>query len=558
MNTNETAAQNQSDVFNAHDSLTEKLKKISDLGESGEKNKKNFRQKAKEKREAIKELANEMSEDMIRRFTEDPSELMSHFRSIGRFVGKYSKTNQMLIENQRPGTLGVAARGTWERHGYEISGPSVRIAQSGTFLKSGDPAVRKWLDENPLKKVVEWYSHTAQSKAGMCFAEYILDRLKTSENPEFKRLTGEIESYVKKFCRSETPTPEQRKMALEFYTRNKVDLVVNGTSKMGSPEEIVEKQARGEKDGWHMRPPFSASKSLVAFCSVIYGKKIGADAVRRTPHEEERMRKSFASAYKNWSNERYMKTFISDTYSELREKQEKNKEAGIQTPPSERVGFYPIVSSPYFADVYAFEDVQPGPKAKVIPLAAIADGGVTCDTELYEAVKSVFNLEFSIEEVQGVLPDNMKNVSKNGIAVSAGDDPGKKTLEIVRAWSEREVRNTWQGQGQNSGVFKELYALAIMTSLGMNNPYADMLAIKNIPEAELRHGIELAYSNVSDILKRLRKNIGTVIDKKIEEHLEENQIAINTAVQKINSGEAAVEGDSEIEDMMEQMQIDIF
>ena len=73
MNTNETAAQNQSDVFNAHDSLTEKLKKISDLGESGEKNKKNFRQKAKEKREAIKELANEMSEDMIRRFTEDPS-----------------------------------------------------------------------------------------------------------------------------------------------------------------------------------------------------------------------------------------------------------------------------------------------------------------------------------------------------------------------------------------------------------------------------------------------------------------------------------------------------
>ena len=96
-----------------------------------------------------------MSEDMIRRFTEDPSELMSHFRSIGRFVGKYSKTNQMLIENQRPGTLGVAARGTWERHGYEISGPSVRIVQSGTFLKSGDPAVRKWLDENPLKKVVE-------------------------------------------------------------------------------------------------------------------------------------------------------------------------------------------------------------------------------------------------------------------------------------------------------------------------------------------------------------------------------------------------------------------
>ena len=171
-----------SGILNANESLNEKLKKINELGRFNEHERKSLRDRAQEKRDAIKELSAQMADETLERLKEgDTGSFAAHFRSIGRFLGKYSRTNQRLIEAQRPFTLGVASKGAWERRGYAITGKPVSISQSSTFLKHGNPAVERWLMENPLREVYIWYRGTKAYKDGMSFAEFALSKARASD-----------------------------------------------------------------------------------------------------------------------------------------------------------------------------------------------------------------------------------------------------------------------------------------------------------------------------------------------------------------------------------------
>ncbi len=512
--TPETAERENVSIFDAKDKLVDKLHKIGELGKSSEENRKSMRQRSQEQKEAINQLSEEIAEELFERLSSDTSGLAAHFRSMGRFLGKYNKTNQLLIQAQRPETLGVASRSTWERYGYEPSGIPLKITQNITFVKGNDPAVLRWANENPLKEVLAWYERTTPAKEGKSFAEYVLDRLSSSTNETYKGLVAQIENFVVNYCQTETPSDEQRKMALGYYMKTKTAPVVRGISLMSGIEEVLEKQERGETDGWFMRPPYRASKALVAFCSFIYGKKLGGGAVKRTPDDEERARKSFISRYNKWSNESYMKSQINQNYSELRDAQSENRKNGIETPPSMKVGGYPVLNSPRLADAYAYEDVTPGEKARVPSMLVHS---IKCDEELYEAVKGVFRMEFPVEEVPGILPDAVRSTKKEGaVYVSMSDGPEKRVLDIVREWSTRKAAEL----GSGSKVFSELFALSVMTSIGMDNPHVDEIAMKGLGKDELRDGIEKSYSAISGILKRLQKHVGAIVEKKAGEFMQ--------------------------------------
>ena len=504
-------------ILDANESLTERLRKINELGRFNENERKSLRERAQEKRDAIKELSEQMAEETLERLSSgDGASFAAHFRSIGRLLGKYSKTNQQLIEAQRPNTLGVASKGAWERRGYVVSGEPVEISQSSTFLKHGDAAVERWLIENPLREVYAWYRGTKPFKEGKSFAEFALSVAKTSDTPEGKRLAGEIESHIKRFSKTDNPTPEDRRLALDFYTGSKVGLVVSGTTHTESAEETAAKQRAAEDAHWFMRPPFGASRSLVAFCATIYAERCGQNPASRTTEDKEQMKASFTKRYKKWANENYMRDHIADSYRRLLAAQAENKKNGVETPESDRVSFFPIVSFPYMGHVFAYEDVTPGEKAKAPPITV----KIECDEELYGAVKTLFSGEFEIQETEETLGAGEKDYHK-GVRVSLSDSPGVRVLDIVRSWSGKKT----SGMGQDAHVFREMTALAIMSSIGLDNPYAESLAIREFNREELSKGLEFAYSNISDLLVKLRRNIGPLVEEKIVHAMSEIRAA---------------------------------
>lgn len=523
-------------IFDAKDTIIDKLRKVGELGVSSEDNKKSLHQRAKDRKAAIKELSENVTEELYERLTSSPEDLPSHFRSIGRLLGKYNKTNQLLIQAQRPETLGVASKSTWEDLGYTVPDDAdpIQIEARYTYLKKGDPGVEKWINENPLKEIAEWYENTNLAKQGIPFAEYILERLKTADKKAYGRLGESIEKHVAKFSHTETPSPELRRKALDVYMKNRLGLVVRGSSQMESPEEILLKQKEGEERKWFMLPPFLAAQSLLKFCAVIYSKRLGPDAMKRTPYEEEKARREFISRYTQWRNDRNMKTAIIEHYKELQAKETKDRQNGIKTPDSQKTGMWPVVVFPTLQAAYAYEDVTPGKKARALAYS----GKVECDEELYNAVRDVFRVEFPVEEVPGVLPSSIKATRNEGVFhVSMSEKPDARVIEIAREWARRECASL----GANGPVFKELFALSVLTSIGMDNPHVDILAMKGLPKEEIKAGVEQSYRETTRLLKRLQKKVGKIAETKVQSMQEE--IESSRAAQEIEWAEKIERGE---------------
>lgn len=479
--------------------ITEKLAEIRSINEYDPNNKRGLTTRAKETKAAIEEMVEELVDGFA-----DEENLEGLFSSMGK-LGKYSRTNQVLIRAQRPDTLGIAGASYWKSKGYVPNGNPIMIQQHYLYVLNGSPAVRKALDENPLMRVWKWFE---KASGGGSLGNYLFNKCSVATNFEsLKKLADDMKRYAEKYAGTASPAPNMVADANEFYVRSRVKPVVRGIS-VKQPQDKMKAQLSAENAATFCLPPFKAPKTLVQAMSVIYAEKMGPNAKNRSDAKKEEMRASFIAEYEKWR-----KNFSGRVASEYIRIAEEATEARKKGEKAENPGQWPVVSYPSMAPVYAFEDVVPGPNARPIKAFTCT---VKCDEELYDAVRDVFRKEIPLEEIAHKVPENLRGIRRDGILpVYMEDFPENRILSIVREWASRKCASMTDPDAKK--LFRELYAHAMMSSMGMKNPAVALVASKDIPKEHIKEGIRFAYSGVVEMLKRMDRALAPLVAQKTME-----------------------------------------
>src|SRR5690606_28855356 len=136
----------------------------------------------------------------------------------------------------------------------------------------------------------------------------------------------------------------------------------------------------------------------------------------------------FIQRYNTWHT--HMHTRLKEAWINSCNEWKRRKDAGEELRKEDAPGGYPVLISPSFTSVYAYEDVTPGEKAQ----AFYATGTpVKCDEELYKAVRDAFRTYFPISEIQGEIPKSLQRTEKD-FSVSLMDSPEDRVVDIAREW----------------------------------------------------------------------------------------------------------------------------
>jgi hypothetical protein len=520
----------------ARQSITKTIERIQNIAQYDPNNKKNPRAVAKERKEAIDNFVKEETERVYNRLAKGDG-LEAHFRSIGRLLTHYNKKNQVFIKAQRPDTAGVASRGTWERHGYTIPNGTrpITVTQSYKYVLNNSRHVNDWLKENPLLDIVKWYqSKIKTTKQPQLFIDYILKngdikkqkRLEALERGEkikksgFEKLATDIRTYIKKYTGTDTPDKNLENEAKEFYLRRYLTPVVRGISII-KPEEKLARQKDAEQKPWFLLPPWKPSKTFLDLCAQIYAFFIvpqpeGSKAM--IDEQRDRSQREFIQRYNTWHT--HMHTRLKEAWINSCNEWKRRKDAGEELRKEDAPGGYPVLISPSFTSVYAYEDVTPGEKAK----AFYATGTpVKCDEELYKAVRDAFRTYFPISEIQGEVPKVLQKTEKS-FSVSLMDSPEDRIVGIAREWARQQCEAIPKGKE----TFRELLALSVLSGMGLDNPHIASVAahIENgsLGEEDIRIGLQTSSTLLPKVLGHIQRRIGKVIDNKMEEYMNEQLI----------------------------------